>query len=406
MTRDQASTMTSLNGLWEFQLSSGHTTSPTGEGVFDDRVPFGVTLNQTILVPFPLEACLSGAFAWPLYSKFMFYRLLFDAPAASAQGLATLLHFGAVDWNTTVYLNGQMVGQHLGGYDGFSFDISKYLLAHNNELILAVFDPSDEGYQLNGKQRISAISHPGGDTYTPSSGVWQTVWLETVQPYHIADLKVRGDTEHLYLVVKTSMNVPGLVTGTVSFGGKEICGFSGDTFSDIVVAIPPPVQLWHPSHPHLYDLTITVVEPSTAATDSVGSYFGMREVGLLSFNRPSAAGPGVLRPAINGEFVFLTGFLDQSWWPDGEYTAPTDEALKFDLQIVKDLGMNVIRLHQARTRNCSTAVRAFGQSVHGCGVRTARRAVGAGCRLAAAPCTRQLRLLVVVGYSGALAFLC
>ena len=181
------------------------------------------------------------------------------------------------------------------------------------------------------------------------------------------------------------------MTGTVSFGGKEICGFSGDTFSDIVVAIPPPVQLWHPSHPHLYDLTITVVEPSTAATDSVGSYFGMRDVGLLSFNRPSAGGPGVIRPAINGEFVFLTGFLDQSWWPDGEYTAPTDEALKFDLQIVKDLGMNVIRLHQARItlspRRCAPLAN---PSMAAACVRPGALS---GLGAAAASCTQQLCLL-------------
>lgn len=157
MTRDAASTSLNLNGLWEFQLASA-----------DDAIPFGVTLNQTILVPFPLEACLSGAFAWPAYSKYLFYRVLFDAPALAAG--TTLLHFGAVDWNTTVYLNGVAVGSHVGGYDGFSFDVSAQLAATDNELIVSVYDPSDDGAQPEGKQRISAINHPGGDTYTPSSG--------------------------------------------------------------------------------------------------------------------------------------------------------------------------------------------------------------------------------------------
>ena len=153
MTRDASSTFTNLNGLWEFQLGKGHI-GPNHEGIFDDAVPFGTTLNQTILVPFPLEACLSGAFTWPNYSKFLWYRVMFDAPALSG-GPSTLLHFGAVDWNTTVYVNGGVAGSHLGGYDPFSIDISQWLKPQGNELILAVFDPSDEGYQVNGKQRVS-----------------------------------------------------------------------------------------------------------------------------------------------------------------------------------------------------------------------------------------------------------
>ena len=157
MMRDAASTFTNLNGLWEFQLGKGHI-GPNKEGIFDDAVPFGTTLNQTILVPFPLEACLSGAFSWPAYSKFLWYRVMFDAPALSGGGPSTLLHFGAVDWNTTVYVNGGLAGSHLGGYDPFSIDISQWLKPQGNELILAVFDPSDEGYQVNGKQRVSCGS--------------------------------------------------------------------------------------------------------------------------------------------------------------------------------------------------------------------------------------------------------
>ena len=428
MTRDQATTMVNANGLWEFQLGNGHT-GPNKEGIFDDAVPFGTTLNQTILVPFPLEACLSGAFAWPLYSKFLWYRLLFDAPFPAVADGATLLHFGAVDWNTTVYLNGAMVGNHLGGYDGFSFDVTSFLKPTSNELILAVFDPSDDGYQVNGKQRISAINGPGGDTYTPTSGIWQTVWMESVpRALHISSLKIRGSMTHLHLTVNTEpTNVPGAVNGTISFGGAPVATFSGDTFTEIWVEVPNP-QLWHPTTPNLYDLQITVTEPSTGNSDSVGSYFGMREVSLVNFTSPptppsgarvgwdnsggdlpgmpvtlasadynlcwalcnqtaacvawsygvpNCGGDGAapvcwlkgateawsqnqcrvagdngqpggpaLRPAINGNFTFLSGFLDQSWWPDGEYAAPSDDALKFDLQIVKTLGMNVIRLHQ------------------------------------------------------------
>ena len=424
LTRDTASTFTNLNGLWEFQLGNGHT-GPNREGIFDDAVPFGQTLNQTILVPFPLEACLSGAFNWPQYSKFLWYRLLFDAPTLPG-GPSTLLHFGAVDWNATVYVNGAVAGSHLGGYDPFSIDVTQWLKPQGNELILAVFDPSDDGYQVNGKQRISAIPSPGGDTYTPSSGVWQTVWLESVPTFHVSTVKLRGDMSNLYITVTTEPNVPGSITANISFAGTQVTSFIGDTFVEIVVPVPNP-QLWSPDSPNLYDLVLSVTEPSTGNVDTIGSYFGMREIGKLNFTTPpqNPSGPRIgwdnagddlpgmpltlnasdynlcwalcnqtadckawsygvpgagceskplcwlkgsvapwgqntcrvagdmgspgglaVRPALNGVFQFRSGFLDQSWWPDGEYAAPTDDALAFDIQLVKNLGMNVIRLHQ------------------------------------------------------------
>lgn len=409
-----AATARILNGLWEFQLGAGFAEPP----------PFGRTLNQTILVPFPLESCLSGAFAWPAYSKFLWYRLLFDAPFASGR---TLLHFGAVDWNATVFLNGAAVGApHLGGYDGFSFDLSAAgLQPANNELIVAVYDPSNEGYQVEGKQRISAIHSPGGDTYTPSSGIWQTVWLENVPAYAISSLAVRGDTTSLYLTVSTNGGA-GTVAGTVSFGGAQVATFSGAAGAQIVTAIPNP-RLWGPLQPNLYDLAITATQTSDGASDTVGSYVGLRTVGTMPFAVPPTppTGPRVgwdnsggdmpgqpttlpsadynlcwalcnktagcaawsygvqgagcesqplcwlkasveswgqnscrvagdmgrpggtaLRPAINNKFTFLAGWLDQSWWPDGEYTAPSDAALAFDVQSVLDFGLNVVRLHQ------------------------------------------------------------
>ncbi len=321
-----ASQWLNMNGLWEFQL-----------GAASDPVPFGVTLNQTILVPFPLEACLSGAFAWPLYSSTFFYRTLFDNPFASP----SLLHFGAVDWNVTVYLNGKAVGTHSGGYAGFTLDLGTTLKATGNELILQVYDPSDHGFQVNGKQRVSAISHPGGDTYTPSSGVWQTVWLEAVPPTYVADLRVRGDMQNIYLTVASSSG-SGSVAGKVLYQGAQAATFSGAAGTEIVVPIAN-AALWHPTTPNLYDVQVTLTT-SGGISDTVNSYVGMRSVGKARVS--VGGGPSVLRPVLNGGFTFFSGFLDQSWWPDGEYTAPTDDALKFDLQIVKDLGMNMIRLHQ------------------------------------------------------------
>ena len=306
MTRDAASTYKSLNGLWEFELAAG----------FDDPLPIGRTLNQTILVPFPLESCLSGAFAWPLYSKFSFYRTLFDAPfPAAAQGSRTLLHFGAIDWNSTIYLNGvQLAAPHLGGYDGFTLELTTLLRPSSNELIVRVYDPSDEGFQVHGKQRISAIPNPSGDTYTPSSGIWQTSWLESVPGgIFISSLRLRGSTQHLFITVITGDNVPGLVSGTVALAGANVTSFAGVTDAEIVVPIPN-AQLWDPSHPTLYDLTVTATEPSTSSTDTVGSYFALREISLLNYTINGTGTKGV-RPAINGDFTFLAGWLDQSWFP-------------------------------------------------------------------------------------------
>jgi beta-galactosidase/beta-glucuronidase len=348
MARDAATTVTNLNGLWELQLAAGHVDE-SRRGVFDDAVPFGVTLNQTILVPYPLEACLSGAFRWPLYSRFLYYRLLFDAPAgAAAANAAVLLHFGAVDWNATVYLNGApLAAPHLGGYDAFSFDVTSALRAADNELIVAVFDPSEKGDQPAGKQWIAAIGGPGSVFYTPNSGIWQTVWLETVAaPLRIEGLKLRGSTTHLHLTVTVAPpGAPGLVNGTISLAGAAVATFAGAAGEEIVVAVPSP-QLWAPGSPTLYDLAVSAAEPggSAADMDTVTSYFGMREVGKANFT--NSAGDAVVRPTLNGQQLFLSGVLDQRFWPDGIYSAPSDDALASDIQAMLDMGFNAIRAHQ------------------------------------------------------------
>ena len=269
-------------------MASGHVDS-TRSGVFDDPVPFGKTLNATILVPFPMEACLSGAFQWPLYSQFMYYRTLFDAPSgAMAEGFNVLLHFGAVDWNTTVYLNGvQLSVPHLGGYDGFSYQLP-LLKTLSNELILAVFDPSDLGYQPNGKQRFSAITKPEGDQYTPSSGIWQTVWMEVVPMLHVSRLRLRADRSNLIITVVSSQSfVPSEVSANISLNGTHITSFSGPADVELTIPLPKPVSMWHPDHPFLYDLSIQLSslsnEGTSAPVDTISSYFGAREVGLANF---------------------------------------------------------------------------------------------------------------------------
>jgi len=328
-----------LNGLWEFQeAQEGQTPA------------FGTTLEDQILVPFPVESCLSGlvnksnTLNVPPTYQHMWYRTLFDGSKCSKYWTPSaksrcILHFGAVDWQTDVYVNGLYAGSHTGGYDGFSFDVTDSLSSDDtqDEIFVVVHDPSNLGPQPFGKQRISAMYNPGGDTYTPSSGIWQTVWVEAVPPEYIESLTISADTE--FVTVRPNTNVPNNrpVKVEVWDNGKVIASGTGTANFELAVKVPSP-KLWSPESPFLYNMTVTLENPSVA--DYVDSYFGMRTVELKSVD-------GTTRPVLNGKFRFFAGFLDQSWWPDGQYTAPGDEALAFDLKATKQLyGMNMIRLHQ------------------------------------------------------------
>jgi len=239
-----------------------------------------------------------------------------------------------VDWQCDVYVNGLWVGSHAGGYDGFSFDVTAALgSGGSDEVLLQVFDPSNDGSQPFGKQRISAMQSPGGDTYTPVSGIWQSVWMESVPASHITALKIVADMNQLKLNVKTSVPDAGPVTVKITAGGKAVASGTGKANLPLSITVPSP-HLWSPEDPYLYNMTVTY------GADTVGSYFGMREVSLCK--DPS----GTNRPCINGKYRFLAGFLDQSWWPDGQYLAPGDEALAYDVAVLKSFGMNFIRLHQ------------------------------------------------------------
>jgi beta-galactosidase/beta-glucuronidase len=342
------SSFTNLNGLWQFKaVDAGTSTSGA----------FGKPLNDTILVPFPVESCLSGlrdvndTNGVPPTYQHMWYRTTVPSDqfqsAVTAAG-RTLLHFGAVDWQTDVYVNGLWVGSNTGGYNSFSFDITKALSSGGGEeIFVVVYDPSNMGPQPFGKQRISARYSPGGDTYTPNSGIWQTVWLESVPETYIEGLKINADTKQLTVTVNT--NVPDgspvtvKVTDSSSASASDVVASSAGCKANLPCTVPvPSPKLWSPESPFLYNMTVTL--PSG---DSVKSYFGMREVKL-----GKDAG-GTTRPMINGKFRVLAGFLDQSWWPDGQYLAPGDEALASDVVVLKTWGMNMIRLHQ---KVCPTLV--------------------------------------------------
>lgn len=325
------STWLNLNGLWEWQPWNNDVQNP----------PFGKTLNGSILVPFPVESCLSGVA--PQSSdeivENMFYRLNFytkDLPQSDNGRL--LLHFGAIEWQSEVFLNGKSLGNHTGGYDGFSFDITNEVNNHDsNELLVYAHDPSDSGHQPNGKQRISAISSPGGDTYTPSSGIWQTVWLETVAETYVQDMHINQasltQVEVSVDLIGSKATVTSVKYEVLDSDAKTVLASAIGTNGQVVTIKVPSPKLWSPDSPYLYDLRIT------AGNDAVMAYFGLRTFVLDSSS-------GKMRPMLNSKPIFLAGFLDQSFWPDGQYTAPTDEALAYDIEAVPMFGLNMIRLHQ------------------------------------------------------------
>jgi len=310
-----------LNGLWEFAVAA--------EG---DVVPTGKSLPERILVPFAVESSLSGLMR---HEERMWYRRTFSLPP-DWQGQRVLLHFGAVDWQTTVYINGKEVGGHKGGYCAFSFDITDQLKADVNEVIVNVYDGTDasDRYQATGKQTL----RPEGYWYTASSGIWQTVWLEPVPSDHISKLDLTPDVSRNTL--RIGAHGPNLVGRTIeavaSAAGKPVAHSSGAAGQDLELAIPN-AHLWSSDDPFLYDLTV-VLKQGDRVIDTVTSYFGMR-----SLTKGKVA--GIMRPLVNGKFVFQVGTLDQGWWPDGLYTAPTEEALKFDIEQTKKCGFNTIRKH-------------------------------------------------------------
>jgi len=321
----------SLNGLWEFDSST--------EGA---KPVFGKTLKQTVLVPFPVESCLSGlknlstGLNVPPTYEHMIYRTIIDGTTVRAENRDgdVLLHFGAVDWQTDAYVNGIWVGSHEGGYDGFSFSIGSALgRSGKDEILLQVYDPSNHGSQPFGKQRTSSMWRPAGDTYSPVSGIWQPVWIESVPARYIKSLKIAADTTKLNVNVVTNTPDAESVKISVSAHGHIVAKGKGKANFPFSIAILQP-HLWSPEDPFLYNMTVTY------GSDVVGSYFGMREVSLCK--DPEL----VTRPCINQKYRFLSGVLDQSYWPDGKYTAPGDEALVSDLLAVKSWGMNFIRLHQ------------------------------------------------------------
>nr|WP_202538445.1 PA14 domain-containing protein [Streptomyces sp. SID8379] len=309
-----------LNGNWEFAAAKA-----------GDPVPVGKKLGEKILVPYPVESQLSGI---ERHEDRMWYRRTFTVPKdwKVGSGKRLQLNFGAVDWKSEVYVNGKKVADHKGGYDKFSADITDALKpGRTQELIVGVYDPTDAADGENppmGKQRLD----PSGIWYTPSSGIWQTVWMEPVATDHVTDLKLTPDVDKGQLSVETTGVRDGLpVTATAYAGKRKVATATGTSGKPLTVKIAN-AHLWTADDPYLYDLKVSV------GSDRVGSYFGMRSIKVENVN-------GTPRTVLNGKPVFMMATLDQGFWPDGLHTAPSDEALAYDLKMHKQMGFNSVRKH-------------------------------------------------------------
>jgi len=311
-----------LNGLWKYTITSARVENVTN-------------FDGTILVPFPVESALSGVKRSLDEKSRLWYYRQFTVPTAW-RGKRVRLHFGAVDWQARVAINGHEVGQHRGGYDAFSFDITDQLKwTGDEEISINVYDPT-EGDQPRGKQSRK----PEGIFYTPTSGIWQTVWLEPVPGSCIDGIHLTPDVDAEALRVSVAANSlsPSLRVEAIALtNGQEAGRVAGPANSELLLPVHA-AHLWSPNDPFLYDLRVTLLD-GDRVVDSVSSYFGMRKIAL----RKDAA--GVTRMALNDQFVFQIGALDQGFWPDGIYTAPTDEALRFDIEYLKRAGFNLARKH-------------------------------------------------------------
>ncbi|MFF3856441.1 AbfB domain-containing protein [Micromonospora sp. NPDC002575] len=317
-----------LNGEWQLRQSATN-----------DAPQFGADLPERVNVPFPVESALSGVQRAAGDNRhYLFYRRTFTVPSHWS-GRRTLLHFGAVDWQTTVWVNGIQAGQHTGGYDAFSLDVTAQLNGGTNEIVVRVWDPTDSRQNGSLPPIGKQTKTPSGIFYTPSSGIWQTVWLEPVPTASISSVDVYPNlaNDTLRVRVSTRGDVTGHSVLAEALNGATVVGSAVGGFAEFSVPVPN-ARRWSPDDPFLYDLRVTLRGPGGGQVDRTTHYFGMREIttGLVG---------GVLRPKLNGQFVFQVGTLDQGYWPDGLHTAPTDAALAFDLQKHKDLGFNMVRKH-------------------------------------------------------------
>jgi beta-galactosidase/beta-glucuronidase len=309
-----------LNGLWSYAITPAESARPA-------------EFEGQILVPFAVESALSGVGRTLTENDALWYSREFSVPK-KWKGSRIMLNFGAVDWKTEVYVDGKLAGEHVGGYDPFSFDITDLLSkGKKHNITVKVLDQTDKWYQPRGKQ----IMEPHGIWYTPVSGIWQTVWMEPVPETYIKSFTTVPDVPGAKLAVdvKVENMQPGDICRVQMYDGEFLAG-EGNGYKDAVWVTNP--KLWSPENPFLYDLKVMIIRKGQIV-DEITGYAAMREVSV------ARDADGHKRMLLNGEPLFQYGPLDQGWWPDGLYTAPTDEALAFDIEKTKEFGFNMIRKH-------------------------------------------------------------
>lgn len=314
-----------LNGMWEYSILPKNLPTPK-------------KYQGEILVPFCVESSLSGVGKEFKPDDRLWYRREFVLPEGwSANRI--MLNFEAVDWSATVWVNEALVGSHKGAYDRFSFDITPYLNKKGpQELVVAVDDPSSLGEQPRGKQQLN--QH--GIWYTPVSGIWQTVWLEAVSSdAFIKEVRITPDVDGEQVCLAPMLNAanPGnySVKVTILQQGAEIATASFPAETEHTLAIDHP-RLWSPDDPFLYDVKLLLFNSEGKEVDRVSSYVGMRKISLGEIK-------GTRALFLNNKPLFHYGTLDQGWWPDGLHTPPSDDAMKYDLEVTKKMGFNMIRKH-------------------------------------------------------------
>ncbi|MBR2923594.1 MAG: glycoside hydrolase family 2 [Clostridia bacterium] len=301
-----------LNGAWDYAITDTQTQPDQWDG--------------TILVPFSPESVLSGVERTLQKDQTLWYhRTLMLPEGFLPEGGHLLLHFGAVDQEATILLNGKEMGSHIGGYNAFTIDLTDGWQQGENQLIVKVKDETDAGSRSRGKQKTKR----GGIWYTPQSGIWQTVWMEAVPGEYIHGLQMIPHVESAQLELTIETDARSTMECTV-----VIKGTSHTVKANTPALLPVEnMQLWSPENPHLEDFTVTMGD------DRVESYLAMRSVAVSKDEN------GIMRLFLNGKPYFHNGLLDQGYWPDGLYTAPSDEALIYDIQTLKELGFNMLRKH-------------------------------------------------------------
>ncbi|MES2376024.1 MAG: sugar-binding domain-containing protein [Bacteroidota bacterium] len=312
-----------LNGVWSYAIIPKEQNEPKA-------------WQGKILVPFAVESAISGVGKTVGKDSALWYKNTIVLNK-DVKGKRTLLHFGAVDWRTEVWVNGKSVGMHEGGFDPFSFDITAALKdANKADIKIRVWDPTDDGPQPRGKQ----LKKPNGIWYTPVTGIWQTVWLEAVGSTYIASTKQTPDIDNKTISVLA--NVVGVQPGDklkiTALDGKTVVAEKTIDAGETAALTINDQKLWSPESPFLYDLQVAVMR-NNKPVDEIKSYFAMRKISL------GADGNGIQRILLNNKFLFQYGPLDQGWWPDGLYTPPTEEAMIFDIDQLKKMGFNLIRKH-------------------------------------------------------------